>query len=276
MSGEERAGHRWMGTTIDGAGADVPRVTPGRVVIWLICLMVVAAAGAIPHGFFETSSNLLFDAYQRFLPQGKTPSQIVVIDIDDESLRRVGQWPWRRDRLARLIDAAAAARVVGLDILLTEPDRLSPEILLDQWPGLAPEVKAAVSALPQPDAILAKSLAAVPVVLAAAARIDGDDGPATLMATTPIFEIGIDPRAPPAALSLGRVAAAGACRGGARCRPGFLAVRTGWYHAPDSGRPRGRVHADTELRRRDAAGRHQCRPDQPEFGSAGRPRSRDR
>jgi signal transduction histidine kinase len=194
MSGEKRAGHRWMGTMIDGAGADAPRVTPGRVAIWLVCLMVVAAAGAIPHGFFETSSNLLFDAYQRFLPQSKAPSQIVVIDIDEESLRRVGQWPWRRDRLARLIETAAAARVVGLDILLTEPDRLSPEILLDQWPGLAPEVKAAVAALPQPDAILAKSLAAVPVVLAAAARIDGDDAPAMPMAKTPIFEIGTDPR----------------------------------------------------------------------------------
>ena len=194
MIGEERAGHRWMGTMTNGAGTDAPRVTPVRTIIWIVCLIVVAAAGAIPHGVFETSSNLLFDAYQRFPPQSRGPSQVVVIDIDDESLRRLGQWPWRRDRLARLIDAAAAARVVGLDILLTEPDRLSPGILLDQWPGLPPEVKAEVSALPEPDAILAKSLAAVPVVLAAAARTDGDDGPAPLIAKTPIFELGSDPR----------------------------------------------------------------------------------
>jgi signal transduction histidine kinase len=194
MIGEERAGRRWMGTVANGAGTDAPRVTPVRIIIWIVCLMLVAAAGAIPHGIFETSSNLLFDAYQRFPLRSRTPSQVVVIDIDDESLRRIGQWPWRRDRLARLIDAAAAARVVGLDILLTEPDRLSPGILLDQWPDLTPEVKAEVSALPQPDAILAKSLAAVPVVLAAAARTDGDDRPTALIAKTPIFELGSDPR----------------------------------------------------------------------------------
>jgi signal transduction histidine kinase len=179
----------------DGIGADAPRLSPRRVIIWIVCLVVIAAAGMLPHGVFETSSNLLFDTYQRFPPPGSTQSQVVVVDIDDESLQRVGQWPWRRDRLARLIDAAAGARVVGLDILLTEPDRLSPGTLVDQWPGLPPEVKAAVSALPQPDAILAKSMTAVPVVLAAAAaRTDGEDGPVTLVAETPIFEIGSDPR----------------------------------------------------------------------------------
>ena len=178
----------------DGAGADAPRPATTRVVIWILCLVIVAAAGAMPHGVFETLSNLLFDAYQRFPPPGGTQSQVVVIDIDDESLRRVGQWPWRRDRLARLIDTAATARVIGLDILLTEPDRLSPAILLDQLPGLAPEVKAAVAALPQPDAILAKSMTAAPVVLAAAARTDGEDEPTVLGGKTPIFEIGSDPR----------------------------------------------------------------------------------
>ena len=178
----------------DGAGADAPRPATARVFIWILCLVIVAAAGAMPHGVFETLSNLLFDAYQRFPPPGGAQSQVVVIDIDDESLRRVGQWPWRRDRLARLIDTAATARVIGLDILLTEPDRLSPAILLDQLPGLAPEVKAAVAALPQPDAILAKSMTEAPVVLAAAARTDGEDEPTVLGAKTPIFEIGSDPR----------------------------------------------------------------------------------
>ena len=178
----------------DDSGADAPRLSPGRVIIWIVCLVVVAATGTMPHGVFETASNLLFDNYQRFPPPENNQSKVVVVDIDDESLRRVGQWPWRRDRLARLIDAASGARVVGLDILLTERDRLSPEILIDQWPDLPPAVKAAVSALPQPDAILAKSLAAAPVVLAAAARSDGEEGPVTLVAETPIFEIGSDPR----------------------------------------------------------------------------------
>jgi adenylate cyclase len=147
---------------IGGTGASAARVAPTRVIIWVFCLVIIPAAGIISYGFFETSSNSMLDAYRRFSPLGRRPSQIIVVDVDDESLRRVGQWPWRRDRLARLIDAVAGARVVGLDILLTEPDRLSPEAPLSDWPNLAPEIKLAVSALPQPDAILAKSMAAIP------------------------------------------------------------------------------------------------------------------
>ena len=101
MIGEKRGSHRWMRTMTDGAGADAPRPATTRVVIWILCLVIVAAAGAMPHGVFETLSNLLFDAYQRFPPPGGTQSQVVVIDIDDESLRRVGQWPWRRGSTCR-------------------------------------------------------------------------------------------------------------------------------------------------------------------------------
>jgi signal transduction histidine kinase len=176
------------------AGASAASATPGRVVIWVLCLLVVLAVGIMAHGFFETVSNSVFDAYQRLLPLDQLPSQIVVVDVDDESLRRFGQWPWRRDRLAHMIDALAGARVVGLDILLTEPDRLSPGAVLSDWPDLAPEIKLAVSALPQPDAILARAMAGVPVVLAAAAGDAGDEAPGMPVASTPVFEAGVDPR----------------------------------------------------------------------------------
>ncbi len=179
---------------IDGAGANAPRVTPLRIAVWCTCLLIVLAAGIVPHGVFETLSDSVFDAYQQYSPRGQLSEGIVVIDVDDDSLRRVGQWPWRRDQLARLIDAAAGARVIGLDILLTEPDRLSPAALLKDWPDLAPEVKAGVSALPQPDKVLAGSMAGVPVVLAAAAQSSGDDVPSPPVAMTPVFEAGTDPR----------------------------------------------------------------------------------
>ncbi|HYM03179.1 MAG TPA: CHASE2 domain-containing protein, partial [Stellaceae bacterium] len=174
--------------------AGAARITLPRVIIWMLCLAVVLAARFVPHGLFETASNSVFDAYQRFSPLDQARSHVVVVDIDDESLRRVGQWPWRRDQLARLIDAVAGARVVGLDILLTEPDRLSPEALLSALPSLRPEIKLAVSALPEPDAKLATSMAAVPVVLAAAAGIQSDRDPRAPIETTPVFETGIDPR----------------------------------------------------------------------------------
>lgn len=53
---------------------------------------------------------------------------IVVVDIDSEALRRYGPWPWSRLQLARLVDMLVDAEpaVVGLDMLLTGEDRLSP------------------------------------------------------------------------------------------------------------------------------------------------------
>lgn len=60
------------------------------------------------------------------------PSDIpVIVEIDDESLEKFGQWPWPRYLLSDLIEKilASDAAAVGLDILLSEPDRSSPYFL---------------------------------------------------------------------------------------------------------------------------------------------------
>lgn len=170
------------------------RIRPIRVVILIACLLCILAAGSVPHGIFGTSANVLFDFYARVGAARPMSPDIVVVDIDDESLRRIGQWPWPRDRLAHLIDTASGARVVGIDILLTERDRLSPASLLDQWPTLPAEARHALAALPDTDALLAASMAQVPVVLAAAARAGDDERPGAPVAVTPIFETGPGPR----------------------------------------------------------------------------------
>lgn len=56
------------------------------------------------------------------------PADIVIVAIDDASISEVGRWPWRRVVLAHLIDriAAGAPRVIGMDIILTEPDAQHP------------------------------------------------------------------------------------------------------------------------------------------------------
>lgn len=58
----------------------------------------------------------------------------VLVGIDEESLKSYGQWPWPRYRTARLVDKlyAAGAKVVALDILMPEPDRTSPEVIISE------------------------------------------------------------------------------------------------------------------------------------------------
>jgi signal transduction histidine kinase/CHASE2 domain-containing sensor protein len=155
-----------------GLGRDATRA---GVVATVLGLMVILVADAASNGPLPAIRNLLFDAYERDWPSAPPAHRIVVIDIDSRSIRQIGQWPWPRDQLARLVEIAAAARVIGIDLLLTEPDRLG---------GSNDET----------DALLAASLRRVPVVLAAAAD-PADESPLPILATTPVFEAGDDPRA---------------------------------------------------------------------------------
>lgn len=78
-------------------------------------------------------SDLFFDQIQNQSPREYNPDTPVrIIDIDDESIRRIGQWPWPRNTVAklnsRLGDAGAA--VIAYDIIFSEADRTSPENML--------------------------------------------------------------------------------------------------------------------------------------------------
>ncbi len=44
-----------------------------------------------------------FDLYQQIRPREYTPVPVRFIDLDDESLDKLGQWPWPRTQVARLV-----------------------------------------------------------------------------------------------------------------------------------------------------------------------------
>ncbi len=124
----------------------------------------------------------MFDTYLNLKPRQVDPKLPVrIVDIDDASLARIGQWPWPRTRLAEIIDKlkAAGARTVTLDLILAEPDRLSPgefAKLFAEQPQLAPLVGQA-SQLPSNDDRLAAAIAAAPVVVGLAGETAGDKPP---------------------------------------------------------------------------------------------------
>jgi adenylate cyclase len=130
---------------------------------------------AAPRGPLENLRNWVFDAYERSWSPARPEFQTVVIDIDGDSIHRVGQWPWPRDQLARLVEMAGGARVIGIDLLLTEPDRLA-------------------AGDHQTDTALVASLRSVPVVLAEAADNADDSRLQPMTVATPVFEVGDDPR----------------------------------------------------------------------------------
>jgi len=80
-----------------------------------------------------------FFFYDQFMTLTATPGEaakgITIVDIDETSLSAVGQWPWPRYRLARLLATLSREnpKAVGLDILFPEPDQTSPKQIIEQF-----------------------------------------------------------------------------------------------------------------------------------------------
>ena len=102
--------------------------------LWLLALGLLAAGPAArPPGAQDSPAlrwgeRWLYDLRLRALAPARADPQIVLIDIAQRALAEHGRWPWRRALLADLLDRAAGprgARLLGLDLLLAEPDRSS-------------------------------------------------------------------------------------------------------------------------------------------------------
>jgi adenylate cyclase len=126
-------------------------------------VLVVALRVAAP-GFVGRLSLLAFDFYQRAAPRQATDLPIRIVDIDEKSLRAIGQWPWPRTVIAELVRKLGAdgAAVIAFDIVFAERDRTSPRMLLPLIGKSGPQAQAAerlLAALPDPDRELAQAIA---------------------------------------------------------------------------------------------------------------------
>ena len=108
-----------------------------------------------------------FDAFQRIDPRKKTARPVTIVDIDDKSLEKLGQWPWPRTRIADLVTELTrlGAVVIAFDAVFSEPDRLNPAFAADTFRNLDEETRARLRALPSNDQVLADAIKASRVVL---------------------------------------------------------------------------------------------------------------
>lgn len=116
---------------------------------------------------FNRLRQAAFDFYQRLQPRAVESIPVAIVDIDEQTLRQFGQWPWPRTKLASLIEKTheLGALAIGLDIILAEPDRMSPQEFADDYPGLPAGLESGLRQLPSNDDLLAATLRRVPVVL---------------------------------------------------------------------------------------------------------------
>jgi adenylate cyclase len=153
------------------------KLTPGTLVPF-----VAVVIGAVLFLFeplpLQVMRNTVFDQYQRWHPRSYQTVPVRIIDIDEESLKRLGQWPWPRTRVAELIERlqTAGAAAIGLDIVFAEPDRTSPKSMSATW-NLPDDLRRRLKRIPDHDEVLAQTLSQGLVVVGFAVEREGPERP---------------------------------------------------------------------------------------------------
>jgi adenylate cyclase len=167
---------------------------PGRAA----ALALVAGALAlriIDPGVITELRVRSFDLVERVWPPAVDSARVVVVDIDEKSLAQYGQWPWPRHLVAELVRRIAQGkpRVLGIDILFAERDRLSPTEIARELPDLPPALADALAQLPPSDRDLDEAIAAVPTVLSLAPSHEEAARDSDPLRPAPIRQAGDDP-----------------------------------------------------------------------------------
>ena len=103
--------------------------------IYLIILILLIALKIANPSFVKSISNLSFDLYQKVFTLKKTDSDVVIIDIDEKSLGKFGQFPWSRSVFAKILEKVNQSnpKAIGFDIFFTEKDKQSPEEIIKSY-----------------------------------------------------------------------------------------------------------------------------------------------
>ena len=112
----------------------------------------------------------VYDLYNSYYPQKNAANSIIIIDIDDQSLEAIGQWPWPRYRLAEALRLIVEGRPssVLIDILLSEKDRSSLVNIENSFAtefGIQLDLTGIPEVLKDNDAYFAKVINNTPVIL---------------------------------------------------------------------------------------------------------------
>ncbi|MGZ5873048.1 MAG: CHASE2 domain-containing protein [Bradyrhizobium sp.] len=136
----------------------------------LVCLALLVGVAALRIADFAPIEELrvrTFDTFQRLDPRVKTARPVTIVDIDEKSLTKLGQWPWPRTRIADLVTnlTKLGAVVIAFDVIFSEPDRLNPDAAAETFRDLDEDAKAKLRALPSNDQVFADAMRHSRVVL---------------------------------------------------------------------------------------------------------------
>jgi len=101
-------------------------------IVILILLVFFKIQGS---NFVMKVENIAYDAYQSLFIKKDNYDGVVIVDIDEKSIGEIGQFPWRRDVFAKLIDRLNqyGSSVIAFDIFFSEEDKQNPKKILEEF-----------------------------------------------------------------------------------------------------------------------------------------------
>jgi adenylate cyclase len=163
----------------------------------LLCLALLvgfAALRILDPGPLQELRVRTFDNFQRIDPRVKTAHPVTIVDIDEKSLAKLGQWPWPRTELADLIINLTnlGAVTISFDAVFSEPDRLNPDIAAKTMRYLDEVTRAKLRELPSNDQVLADAIRRSRVVLGETGLADIEEQLDKDLPITGFASLGVD------------------------------------------------------------------------------------
>jgi adenylate cyclase len=130
-----------------------------RAVCLLLLFALVPLRLADPRPLEELRLRT-FDLFQVLRPRVQEGYPVAIVDIDEASLKTIGQWPWPRTVVADLVNRITqmGPAAIGFDVVFAEPDRMSPAIAEQSFHGLDAETRTKLDSLPSNDQVLADAI----------------------------------------------------------------------------------------------------------------------
>src|SRR5262249_59398330 len=115
-------------------------LTRAICVLLLLALVPLRVLDPLP---LEEIRLRTFDFYQILRPRQTAERPVTIVDIDEKSLKEIGQWPWPRTIVADLVTQLTqlGAAAIAFDIIFAEPDRMSPSIAATSFRDLDEEIR---------------------------------------------------------------------------------------------------------------------------------------
>ena len=91
----------------------------------IVLLMLLHVSGVLPLSPVTKLELWSYDTRLNMTMPNSLDERIVIVDIDEKSLKQQGHWPWSRNKLAHLVDRLFddyQVRVLGMDAVFAEPD----------------------------------------------------------------------------------------------------------------------------------------------------------